>query len=359
MSNRPPGVSNKAAPYQRFRPTFFYPEFANGTYAADIHGCPWTCEQCWSAYGWRGSEPKMGWLEPHEVVDKLVEGCKRNSQSMARITGGEVGVHWDHLYEVVVDYLNRTRGLSLVIPDFTSDEGEPFGILIETSGAYFDADKLDALDSLGEDSLRVIINFGMKATTPEDLARLTGMTPDTAERMHVTQLDNLVYALKECEHIGVMGSFIDEFTDPEAYANLQRRFEKWLPGSGTNLDVMEFRRFSTKSHYTPKRFRFGMFLDPMPERDEEVLMYLATDDGHFPTPLELLENGALLTDQEAEEVVALETPATGSPEDYADDPAMMIFAAMAEEASELPYGQWSAEGGTGGSSQDEVDRRSS
>src|SRR5437870_1694361 len=99
----------ESAPYWRFRPTPFYDGmFLNGTYTADIVGCNWTCEGCWSGYGWRGAEDKLskkrggGTFTPAEVVDRLIRGMKRNAMSGCRISGGEVSMRWDeHVVPVV------------------------------------------------------------------------------------------------------------------------------------------------------------------------------------------------------------------------------------------------------------------
>src|SRR4051794_33465354 len=52
-----PGYAGRdRAPSHRLRPTDFYDDvYLNGTFTADVAGCNWTCEHCWSKYGWRGS----------------------------------------------------------------------------------------------------------------------------------------------------------------------------------------------------------------------------------------------------------------------------------------------------------------
>jgi uncharacterized Fe-S cluster-containing radical SAM superfamily protein len=333
--NRPKGVSEKAAPYMRARPTHFYPEFANGTYALDIAGCHWTCENCWSSYGWRGKEAPH-WWEPDEAVDRAIEGMKRNAQTCARLTGGEASMYWDHLYEFCKIFLDRTQDRVMHIPGFTQEEGDPLALLVETNGSLLSPEKLDMLDDLGEGAYRLILNFGLKATTAEGLADLTGMDLEKAEKFHDQQYENFIYAVRDCERIDVMGSLLDQFTDPEDFARLQRRVQRWFPTGGDNLSILQFKKYPNKPAYTPKRFRWGFFpSDEVPDVDEEVLLSLASTEGEFPSTDELAERD-LFGDEPAEFTVGDAPAVNDYPPDFLGD----LAGAAAKLRDGVEYGRF-------------------
>ena len=86
------------APYRRFRPSpqFYTNVFTGGTYCADIIGCPWTCDHCWSAFGWTHDPSQARFeLTPEQVVSKLVAGMVRNGAQAGRISGGEATMYWN------------------------------------------------------------------------------------------------------------------------------------------------------------------------------------------------------------------------------------------------------------------------
>jgi uncharacterized Fe-S cluster-containing radical SAM superfamily protein len=158
------------APYWRFRPTTFYDQvFLNG-YTADVVGCNWTCEHCWSKYGWRGVDPEKlpkggGEFSASQVADKLLKGMQRNQQPMCRISGGEATMYWKpHMVNVIREVITRTHGQRMHIRGKTPRQGVALGILIETNGSVLTVNMLKALeDDFGQEARRIVLAIGMKA----------------------------------------------------------------------------------------------------------------------------------------------------------------------------------------------------
>lgn len=285
------------APYWRVRPTTFYAGvFLNGTYTADIMGCNWTCEGCWSAYGWRTKtakdvSPKRGGgqFSPSQIVDKLIRGMKRNAMSMARISGGEASLYWDpHMREVLREFIARTKDLRMHVAGATPYEGVDMGIMIETNGSLLTTSHLQELEEeFGEEARRIFIVVGMKATDWAMLAELTGMTDQTAQRFHKQQMETLRWLALKSKYLGWFGNFLDEFCDPAIFAKLQRDLERGRSGSARCLGVDEFSDgYDPNRYWTPKRFRQeGQdFNEAAPARDEEVICAGMGKDGE-PKPV--------------------------------------------------------------------------
>jgi len=253
------------APYYRFRPTDFYDTvFPNGTYTADIVGCNWTCEHCWSKYGWHGLDlerrPKgSGEFTSEQVATKLVKGMERNLQPICRISGGEASMYWDpHMVGVIRGVLEMTQGQRMKIRGVTKPGvGAAMGICIETNGSVLSIAQLKALeDEFGDEARRVVLAIGMKATGASELARLTGMTAATAERFHKGQMRTLRHLALKAKHLGWFANYIDEFTDDQEYARLVREIERKRPGSARLMGVDPYHRsYRTNRYYTPKRNR--------------------------------------------------------------------------------------------------------
>lgn len=334
-------ASDLTAPYKRFRPTFFYEDFPNGTYAADVAGCHWTCENCWSGYGWKGVESSLKRYEPKEVVDKIIEGMKRNAQTACRLSGGEPFMYWEHTFEVIRDFCERTRGLVMDIDGVTDEHGAPLAIMVETNGSLLDDDKLRALDSLDmDDSYRVILQFGMKSTHPEGLAELTGMNLETATRFHEQQLANFAFAVVGCEKIGVMANYLDEFTDIELFANLQRRIEKYMPGGGRNMGIATYKKYpGRKQMYVPKRFRYGLFPDHIDGDDPEVLQMLQNADGSWMTADEMEANADDGPEMDFAEYVATSRDEPFLADDWAGDEYLGNMVKFASQMALAEHGQ--------------------
>jgi len=278
------------APYLRFRPTPFYEDtYMNGTFTADIVGCNWTCAECWSKYGWRDmpgdATPKTynPAMTPGEVADKLIAGMKRNAQPMCRISGGEATMYWEHLVGVIGEVIERTAGLRMHVDGASDPQGEVMGILIETNGGLVTPTQLAALEEqLGEEASRVVFALGMKASNPEELGRLTGMTLATCQRFHKRQMANLRWLAFKAEHLEWNATFLTEFTLHDEYVKLEREIERRAPGRSRAIGVNEYNKgaYNSSAWYTPKRFRTAgqEFNEPGAEQDEELISRIVDRD---------------------------------------------------------------------------------
>ena len=251
----PTQATNLVAPYHRFRKTHFYDTtFINGTYSADIIGCPWTCDGCWSGYGYTGSEPKYH-LEPDEVVEKLLAGMVRNKQQAARITGGEPTMRWAHMMGVVDSWMESVVGARMVIEGETTEEGEPMVLVIETNGSLGALDRIDDVqDRYGKDAKHLLLHFGLKASDPEQLEKLTGIK--SAEAAHRRQVTNLLHVARETE-IDLHISVFDAYSTPAGVEDLEEALEDARPGLSRDFTVQKYVRSYGKANRfrTPKRHR--------------------------------------------------------------------------------------------------------
>jgi uncharacterized Fe-S cluster-containing radical SAM superfamily protein len=282
-------------------------------------GCNWTCSKCWSRYGWQGvlktwregADPSSGMgpryeLDPAQAATKLVEGMKRNAQTMCRLSGGEPTMHWDHTIAVIKEVVERTQGVRMHVPGMTDRRGDCMGIVIETNGSMLDAKRLDTLEKeLGAEAARVVWSIGMKATHPEALSWLTGLPMPVAVRAHQKQLDALMHLALVSEHFVFFASFLDRCTDPGIYAALQREIERAKPGQGRVLNTQRLKNYGDSNVYgTPKRFRGRAFPDPSPEHDPELITELIDADGGIQTALQevLAAEQALAAATDPEEI---------------------------------------------------------
>ena len=214
------------APYWRFRPTDFY----EGAFCAEIMFCGWTCEHCWSQFGWHGVPPNHE-LGADDAAAKLVAGVERHGLGSSLITGGEPLLYWEHLRGLLAAYLAST-GASIVV---------------ETSGSVgLSFERLDELDALGDG--RVTLVMGLKATSPEGLASLTGMAPAAARAAHQRALDHLLYAARRCPNLVAHATVLDAYAEPDAYAAIAAEAQR--------ATVLPFKRYrATTRFYVPKRAR--------------------------------------------------------------------------------------------------------
>jgi uncharacterized Fe-S cluster-containing radical SAM superfamily protein len=283
---RHPHSAILAIPTDLGRSEFYNDVYTNGCYTADIMGCNWTCQHCWSAYGWEGAlrnagmEPRFK-LDPAEVAVKLIRGMKNNAQSMCRISGGEATMYWDHTVELIAEFLKRTEGVRFHMPPITEARGEPLGIIIETNGSMLDKKRIDDLEErFGEQAQRVVLSIGFKATHPEALAELTGLPLKVAATAHQKQMDALLYIALEAKYLDFWASFLDRYTDPGIYAALQREVERARSGAGRNFAIQPFKSYGDANRlWTPKRFRGRSMKEPSPERDEEIITQFIDADG--------------------------------------------------------------------------------
>lgn len=274
---------NLIAPYYKYAPSplFWTSLFARGTYLMQVQGCNWRCAACWSASGHRAQGPRYEFT-PEQVVDKMVNGMVRNAMTAARISGGEPALYWDHTEAVIHDFVERTRDLRIHVPGETGRRGDPASIIIETTGTLgVTPTSLQRLeDRLGKDAERVIIHLGIKATSPAQLAELTGMTLQTCERFHAQQLENLLHAATELKHLVVHASFLDRFTDPSIYAAILREVERGRPGMSRNIGILDFKPYANGNPRlkVPAAIREDTRDDPGAD-DDELVNALATREG--------------------------------------------------------------------------------
>lgn len=254
---------------------------------------------CWSAYGWRTVDPKF-LLSPEQVVQKLLAGMERNGMQAARISGGEATMYWEHLVAVLEGFCEATRDARMVVPGVTSRRGEQMVIVVETNGSMLLPERLTQLeDLLGRQAKRVIFAVGMKATSAERLADLTGHSPETAQR----NFDRMLGALRHLANDSKLdwrAAFIDKYTDPDALAQLSRTLERRKLGATRKINVVPYRSYGNANRYfTPKRFR-EQFAETPEADDEETVGSLLPASGVMPRPDEV-------TDEEAD-MLPVEVP---------------------------------------------------
>lgn len=219
------------APYWRFRATSFYADsIPGGVYAADIMYCDWSCELCWSKYGWRGTTPRREFTGA-QAARRILEGMDRSGKRGARLSGGEPGLYWDHVLDLAATFAAAEPKAPLII---------------ETSGAGLELSDVDALDAIEG---VIVLAFGLKAGSSEGLARLTGMSAEDAEAAHTKQLENFAYAALECERLVAYGTLLDHFTTEEEYGGMQGALAK--QGVTRKLALEVFKPFGGTNKYVP------------------------------------------------------------------------------------------------------------
>lgn len=231
--SRHPG--SDVASYRRFRVQHGkYPGVAPlGLVVGDILDCNWRCEGCWSKFGWANAPDKPLVLSPSQVAQRLIR-----PGMAARISGGEPTMNWQHIVGVARVFLREHDQV----------------LILETNGSMLTEQRLLELDALDE-AERIVLSIGVKATTPELLADLTGMTAKTAERMHADQYAALRFVATECDHLNFGATFLDRYTDPAGFADLILEAEGWRGGPG-RLGISVFRQYGdANAFYVPKRMR--------------------------------------------------------------------------------------------------------
>lgn len=230
------------APYTRFRPEReFYTFIEGGTYTADIWGCPWRCDRCWSHFG-QAHGPVVYECTPQLVVDKFLAGMTRNAMAGSRISGGDVGYWWEHTRQVVDEFLNRTRGKRLKI---SRRRTKAMLLLLETSGGIrITPEQLTDIEQMhGEHAANLVLSIGMKATNPELLGKLTGLPPAAARAAHERQL-KLVRAAMALEHVEVLVSFLGPYTVEEEYEQIRSDLMEIRAEAQDTVTVLRFRNYN-------------------------------------------------------------------------------------------------------------------
>ena len=231
------------APYSQFRPTTFYSTLArNGTYTGDIWGCPWRCHLCWSHSG-RVDEPVNLECSPSLVVDKFIKGMERNGMAGSRISGGDVGYWWDHVRAVVDEFLDRTGDSHLHVTNGHSREN--IWLVLETSGGITITPEqlIDIERRHGEHAKGLALSIGMKATNPEQLARLTGMPLRAAAAAHQRQLA-VIEAACRLEHVQPIIGFLRPYAPEGEFLELREWIDGLRPGMSRYVDRLSFRNYN-------------------------------------------------------------------------------------------------------------------
>jgi len=252
-------VKGLVAPYKRFRKTRFYDTtFIGGTYTGDIIGCPWTCDHCWSHFGWTHDPSQAEFeLNPTQVVDKLMKGMIRNGQQACRISGGEPSMYWDHMMGVIDVFMERVAGKRMTIAGETGPDGVPMYIVFETNGSLTSLERIDEVqERYGEESFHVLLHFGIKATDPELLAALNGMAPEAAKAAHERQMKALVHVASKT-NLDLHVSVFDAFSDEQGVEQLRDALELARPGASRHMTVARYKRNygNAAKFHTPKRHR--------------------------------------------------------------------------------------------------------
>lgn len=239
------------APYKRFRKARFY----GGCFTVDVQNCNWACDNCWSQMGWKGQDPTYE-LDSDEVVKRIVRGLDRNHVSMARVSGGEPTLNWDgHMRLVAQKFVEQTEG---TLPD--GDE-EPF-LVIETNGTILKPAQVERFEAeMLQEADRLQLTIGLKATSAELLAKLTGHSLKTAERFRKAQMELVEFMAAPERIVELDIVMLDAFCTDEGLDEL----EDWLDGIRQEgrgfVDIQQFKTSGwgsqkhTTAKYTPKRHR--------------------------------------------------------------------------------------------------------
>lgn len=157
-------------------------------------------------------------LEPAEGVDRLIEGLKAHTLTVARVIGCDG--RWDHTLELARIYIERTAGLRAYIPEVTSAAGESFGLILQFSTAI-SRDALTRLDEdLGEETGRIAFEWWL------------------GEPMVSTEKRRLIDQLAQSEHAYFIYC-LRHLSDGERFARLQWRVERRWPWGGRGIRLVD------------------------------------------------------------------------------------------------------------------------
>ena len=157
---------NKRRYYRISRGGLWY----GGIATADCCGCNLKCVFCWSNYP-RDNPDKCGkFYTPEEVFNSLVRCAKKHGYNQLRISGNEVTIAKEHLFELL-ELVDKTDYL----------------FIIETNGTLIDKEYAKELSKFKNIQVRVSI----KGTNPEEFSKLTGAKPE-GFNLQLQALQNLV-----------------------------------------------------------------------------------------------------------------------------------------------------------------------
>ncbi len=235
-----PGV----APYIQFasRPQFYSGMVHNGVYTAEIWGCPWRCDGCWSQFGHVGS-PVVFECTPEQVVHNMLGGMHNNLQGGARISGGDAGYWWAHVREVIDEFIEQTKDKRLRLTNGRTTH-ERLAIVVETSGGIdLRPEQLQDIERVhGENAAGVILSIGTKATNPEQLARLTGQPLAAATAAHDRQMA-LIRAACQLDYIRPTMTFLDRYSPQDEFTALVDEFDELRPGVARDMVRFPFKNY--------------------------------------------------------------------------------------------------------------------
>lgn len=207
--------------YKRFRVT---DHDGPAVFAADLLGCSWSCAGCYSRFGGRG-EPAALVLTGDEAAARLTTGLARHHLTTARLGYGEPGEQWEHTLDVATGFLRRTH--------------TPQRLVIETNGADLTPARIDALDAqCGAGACRIILDVGVKATSADQLAALTGR--EDVEAVHLAQLHAVLHTAWVSDRLGLRVTFLDAFSDPAIVAAIAHELERAREGLSAGVRVMDY-----------------------------------------------------------------------------------------------------------------------
>jgi uncharacterized Fe-S cluster-containing radical SAM superfamily protein len=141
--------------YARFRWSRHY----GGNVAGDVIGCNLRCAFCWA---WRFAFRAYGGvpLSPREAARRLLKEARGRRVLVARLTGGEPTIGWNHLLELVPILLASLPSAVFVV---------------ETNGILIGAGRVEPLELVRRAGRgRVFFRISIKAASPETFEKITG-----------------------------------------------------------------------------------------------------------------------------------------------------------------------------------------
>lgn len=212
----------EAVPYRELGPTLVHADtYIDGSFTAEM----------------APDDPAAATLAAAEVAGRLVEGVRWHAQGAARLAGAEPLLVLEHLRGVVHEFIEATVGELLVVPGVTMEGGEPLALIVETNGAVLVPGLLDELaGDLGVEAKRLVWSIGVGATSPGQLAELSGCAAATAREVHARQVKALMHVAYKTP-FGLHASFEAQHTDAGIFAALQREVERARAGLGRHLTV--------------------------------------------------------------------------------------------------------------------------
>lgn len=230
------------APYRRIRSrSEMYPDLG-GSVSADVIGCGFACNQCWSTYGLAGKD-SMKWMHADEAADKLIQVVRRTGHKIVRISNGEPFLYPEHLLAVA------ERVLDADLPSLPIFQ-------IETNGLHATPEWIDKLDDLAAefpDELghcpgahsRIGIWWSMKVATPAIWVWHTGRSLEDFEKMQ----SNWQHAMIHAVFLSISTALFDELIEHEGSPNELEMVKKTAAELSEGENKVYLERFKTYFPY--------------------------------------------------------------------------------------------------------------